>query len=347
MSISDYQIVLPQYASELKGMPADACWLVGFAHNVECRCPAEKIKKLDPASIVNASTACLYAGYINQVVSSAASYRKTRDLLISTCDLSSDGVIAVPSSSSLVAFVEHSCELASAYVRDAHRFSDVTNVIKKRLGRSAVGGDGLQRSKGVAKFDAALNALSSDLCVLLLRPLRNVIEHGSFFVNPININEQTRTFGLAINLESGMLDQALGKGRNKQLVEAIESFCEKRKGQGTEPFVSLGSFVKMIDAFIALQMLSAVSAIESEGAAAFADFWSTCGSREGFPDYGILVEIDKVQRKPSWYISNRLYRIFTVEQFAVASNQLQMLTNDLLRAAVTNFEHRSNLSNYC
>lgn len=319
------------------------CSLVSYMPNTDCRFPVTKIRdSLDSSTIESLISLGRMQGSFERIATCWSDYATACTDLLMRCDLSRDETIKVRYNANCTDYMRDCVYYAHGFISKALRFSAVVKECTTSISRLSNTFANEVHSSDWIKLTEILEA---EPFVVLLSAIRNASEHNDGYISPVNYSSQYQTFGLAINLESGIVSDRNNVSMfrrtsidqdGRTMLDWLDSFCQERYQQGKMPFLSFAAFYQSVSYYIAV-----------EGLAFLDSFISLCRTRttEVFDllelvgdshSIGLFVDIARGanpnERPFNWYMSDRLYPLMNAAQFDEFCDSLADLFCDSIDA---------------
>ena len=198
--------------------------------------------------------------------------------------------------------------------------------------------------------------LEAEPFVVLLSAIRNASENNDGYICPVNYSSRDQTFGLAINLESGIVSDRNNISMfrrtsinqdGRTMLEWLASFCQERYQQGDTPLLSFASFYQTVSDYIAVEGIAFLDTFCALCRSRTTDTFDLLDQAAENHSIGLLVDMARGanpnERPFNWYMSDRLYPLMNAAQFDERCNSLAVLFCDSIDAQtkLVNGEHRS------
>lgn len=178
----------------------------------------------------------LFYGSVMQLHFLLTSFMQNIDKLFNRYDLSEDGIISAKQEELPDILFEVSGLTYDVIVAGRRMADHVERTLKSFFGE--------QSEEYRSWKEQAAGYYDKCLPYALCYHLRNVIEHGFISISTVNFNPKTNTVGLAINLESGILQyRPLNAGVRERLIE----YHEQRLSEGLPPWLSVGGTISIFE----------------------------------------------------------------------------------------------------
>ena len=177
-----------------------------------------------------------FHGVIMQLHFLFTSFRQNVDKLFNRYDLSEDGIISADQEELPDILFEASGMTYDVIVAGRRLVDHVENTLKSFFGE--------QSEEYQSWKEQAAGYYDKCLPYALCYHLRNVIEHDFISISTVNFNPKMKTVGLAINLESGILQfKHFNAGVRERLIE----YREQRLSDGLSPWLSVGGTISTFE----------------------------------------------------------------------------------------------------
>lgn len=187
--------------------------------------------------------------------------------------------------------------------------------------------------------------LEAEPFVVLLSAIRNASEHNDGYISPVNYSSQDQTFGLAINLESGIVSDRNNislfrrtsiNQDGRTMLDWLDSFCQERYQQGDTPLLSFASFYQIVSDYIAVEGLAFLDTFCALCREQTTEAFNLLDLIDDNHSIGLYVDIPKganANARPlNWYMSDRLYPLMNASQFDELCDALADLFCDSIGA---------------
>lgn len=270
--------------------------------------------------------------------------------LLMRCDLSRDEAIKVRYNANCTDYMRDCVYYAHGFISKALRFSAVVKECTTSISRLSSTLANEVHSSDWVKLKEILEA---EPFVVLLSAIRNTCEHNDGYISPVNYSSRDQTFGLAINLESGIVSDRNNISMfrrtsinqyGRTLLDWLDSFCQERYQQGKMPFLSFASFYQFVSYYIAVEGLAFLDGFISLCRARTTEVFDLLDLAGDSHSIGLFVDIARGanpnERPFIWYMSDRLYPLMNAAQFDELCDSLADLFCDSIGAQTKSVKPR-------
>lgn len=322
---SNIYLTLPWCWNEVSRFSLDSCSFVSYFSNASCRFPVYPTDANLGQSMERLIIAGRVQGAINHVGASWSDWARAYEDLTRVCNLDRDEAAQVPDGADPQSYMADCVYYAHIFISKALRFVSCVEDSVKIIGRLHKSSGG-RCSEGIWAEAAYKYAyLPSSI---LLKALRNSSEHGYGYISAVNYSPSDRTFGLAINLESGIVSdrnsislfkKSVVTEEGQTMLDWLESFCRERSESGLPPLLSFSYFYREICLYLAAEGLAFIEASLSPAHAFTQEAFAAAGVIPQDRSYGLYVETDHRKNRCAkgpltWFYSDRIYPLFTAQQ---------------------------------
>lgn len=319
------------------------CSLVSYMPNIGCRFHVTKIRdSLDSSTIERLISLGRLQGSFERIATCWSDYATACTDLLMRCDLSRDEAIKVRHSANCTDYMRDCVYYAHGYISKALRFSAVVKECTTSISRLS---STLAYEVHSSDWVKLKEILEAEPFVVLLSAIRNASEHNDGYISPVNYSPKDQTFGLEINLESGIVSDRnnISMFRStsinqdgRTMLAWLDSFCQERYQQGDTPLLSFASFYQTVSDYIAVEGLTFLDS-----------FWALCRKQtteainlldivDDNHSIGLYVDIPQgantTDRPLNWYMSDRIYPLMNAAQFDELCESLADLFCDSIGA---------------
>lgn len=319
------------------------CSLVSYMPNTDCRFPVSKIRDtLDSSTIECLISLGRMQGLFERIAACWSDYATARTDLLMRCDLSRDEAIKVRYNANCTDYMRVCVYYAHGFISKALRFSAVVKECTTSISRLSSTLANEVHSSDWVKLKEILEA---EPFVVLLSAIRNTSEHNDGYISPVNYSSQDQTFGLAINLESGIVSDRNNISMfrrtsinqdGKTMLDWLDSFCQERYQQGKMPFLSFASFYQTVSDYIAVEGLAFLDTFCALCREQTTEVFNLLDLIDDNHSIGLFVDITRGanpnERPFNWYMSDRLYPLMNAAQFDELCDSLADLLCDSIDA---------------
>lgn len=325
------------------------CSLVSYMPNIGCRFPVTKIRdSLDSSTIECLISLGRMQGSFERIAACWSDYATACTDLLMRCDLSRDEAIKVQYSANCTDYMRDCVYYAHGYISKALRFSAVVKECTTSISRLS---STLAYEVHSSDWVKLKEILEAEPFVVLLSAIRNASEHNDGYISPVNYSPKEQTFGLAINLESGIVSDRNNISMfrrtsinqdGRTMLDWLDSFCQERYQQGDTPLLSFASFYQTVSDYIAVEGLAFLDTFCALCRARTTDTFDLLELVADNHSIGLLVDIARGanpnERPFNWYMSDRLYPLMNAAQFDELCDSLADLFCDSIGAQTKSFK---------
>ena len=312
---STVYVASPWRWNEVPRFSFSNCSLVSYMPNTSCRFPVIKIRDtLDSSTIECLILLGRMQGSFERIAACWLDYATACADLLMRCDLSRDDVIKVRYNANCTDYMRDCVYYAHGFISKALRFSAVVKECTTGINRL---NSTLANEEHSSDWVKLKDTLEIEPFVILLSAIRNASEHNDGYISPVNYSPKDQTFGLAINLESGIVSDrnniSLFRHTSihqdgRTMLDWLDSVCQERYQQGNMPLLSFASFYQTVSYYIAFEglvFLDIFSALCREQTVKTFNFLDVVDDNHSF---GLFVDIPKGananDRPLNWYMSD-------------------------------------------
>ena len=328
---------------ELASVDAGRCSLVEYRYDPTCCFPIRSLGQLSEGDLEQAIRHGKIIGCFERTNQATKSFSVARNILLGECGgLTKDGEIRISGSSQ-----DQECTPISTIIHHAGSYVSTASRLIRLIDSSAVS---LKKAEMLAyesvKEEIDKSGRLMNIPIGIIVPLRNSLEHTPEFVSPINYRPDDGTFGLAINLESGLGDQIMkdrnGKKGNKNIkpiLADIRDFLDQRRSDGRTPLISFADFQIWTDMYVSIYLMK-FAEIARELYEKRTDWESNLnyGTRE---QRGVLWKIGHPEKGHETYMSDRLYPLARPSLLRLFSGDLHALAEKVFSESMDRYEKRT------